>query len=36
MTAVRIIATSILAGFGAGIGLASAYGLLALLARYLP
>lgn len=36
MTAVRIIAASILAGFGLGIGLASAYGMLSLLARALP
>ena len=36
MTAVRIIAASILAGFGLWIGLASAYGTLSLLARMLP
>ena len=33
MTAVRIIAASILAGFGLGIGLASAYGMLCRLAQ---
>lgn len=36
MTAVRIIAASILAGFGLGIGLASAYGVLHALAGMLP